>query len=315
MDLLSDLRRLGVKPGDVVMPHASLRRIGARAEAVIEALDKAAGTVLMNVGPSNDEPFDALTTPVDPDIGVLAEVFRTTPGTLVTNHPEGRFGARGTLAAELLASPPWNDYYGPGSPLERLVQLGGKVLRLGADLSSLTLLHYAEYRVPLPGKRRVRRHRLVTTPAGPRVRTVECLDDSDGIVAYAGADYFADILEAYLASGKHRPTPTITARLNFQLAFGARIGQRLAQARDEAQREVVRSASRSRPGTEIALRNKEIELRDFYSQQSDARGTWQAHRASAGYSSAARRAGDKAGRRARLGNSSELPNGRAVLER
>src|ERR1700730_16600601 len=26
--------------------------------------------------------------------------------------------------------------------------------------------------------------------------------------------------ESYLASGKHRPTPTITARLNFQLAFG-----------------------------------------------------------------------------------------------
>jgi hypothetical protein len=121
--------------------------------------------------------------------------------------------------------------------------------------------------------------------------------------------------EAYLATGRHRPTPTITARLNFQLAFGARIGQRLAQARDEAQREVVKSSSRSRPGTEIALRNKEIELRDFYSQQSDARGTWQAHRASAGYSSAARRAGDKAGRRARLGNSPELPNGRAVLER
>ena len=31
--------------------------------------------------------------------------------------------------------------------------------------------------------------------------------------------------EAYIASGAHRPTPTITARLNFQLAFGARVGQ------------------------------------------------------------------------------------------
>ena len=30
--------------------------------------------------------------------------------------------------------------------------------------------------------------------------------------------------DAYLASGAHRPTPTITARLNFQLAFGARVG-------------------------------------------------------------------------------------------
>ena len=29
--------------------------------------------------------------------------------------------------------------------------------------------------------------------------------------------------DAYLATGAHRPTPTITARLNFQLAFGARV--------------------------------------------------------------------------------------------
>src|SRR6516162_1998068 len=120
--------------------------------------------------------------------------------------------------------------------------------------------------------------------------------------------------EAYLASGTHRPTPTITARLNFQLAFGARIGQRLAQARDEAQ-QAVRVRSKSVPGTAIALRNKELELQDFYSRESKARGTWQAQRATAGYSSAARRAGDRAGRRARLGNSAELPNGRAALDR
>src|SRR5579875_1110185 len=43
--------------------------------------------------------------------------------------------------------------------------------------------------------------------------------------------------DAYIASGAHRPTPTITARLNFQLAFGARIGKRLAEAREDAQQE------------------------------------------------------------------------------
>ncbi|MBV8966245.1 MAG: DUF2786 domain-containing protein [Mycobacteriaceae bacterium] len=120
--------------------------------------------------------------------------------------------------------------------------------------------------------------------------------------------------EAYLASGRHQPTPTITARLNFQLAFGTRIGQRLAQARADVQQQ-VRDRSSSVPGTALALRNKELELTDFYSRESKARGTWQAHRASAGYSSAARRAGDKAGRRARLGNSPELPNRRTPLER
>jgi hypothetical protein len=120
--------------------------------------------------------------------------------------------------------------------------------------------------------------------------------------------------DTYLASGAHRPTPTITARLNFQLAFGARVGQRLSEARDETRREATKDRRRS-PGTAIALRDKEIELHDYYRGASKARGTWQASRASAGYSSAARRAGDRAGRRARLGSSPELPGARSALRR
>jgi hypothetical protein len=120
--------------------------------------------------------------------------------------------------------------------------------------------------------------------------------------------------DSYISSGAHRPTPTITARLNFQLAFGARVGQRLAEARDEAQQEIIKDEQRS-AGTAIALRNKEIELHDFYRGASQARGTWRATRASAGYSSAARRAGDRAGKRARLGSSPELPGARTPLDR
>ncbi len=120
--------------------------------------------------------------------------------------------------------------------------------------------------------------------------------------------------DAYLATGAHRPTPTITARLNFQLAFGTRVGQRLVEAREQERQEVAKDRGRA-PGTAIALRDKEVELRDYYRSASKARGTWQAHRASAGYSSAARRAGDRAGRRARLGDSPELPGARTALGR
>mgnify|MGYP003592087160 CR=1 FL=1 len=120
--------------------------------------------------------------------------------------------------------------------------------------------------------------------------------------------------DAYLATGAHRPTPTITARLNFQLAFGSRIGKRLAEARDDAKREATNSRSAA-PGTAIALRNKEVELRDHYRTESKARGTWRASSSSAGYSSAARRAGDRAGKQARLGASPELPGARPRLSR
>ena len=223
--LCEALRRLGVASGGVLMVHASLRKIGAvegHAAGVIAAIDDAVGpegTWLMVLGARDDwswvndhsedareallvdaEPFDALTTPAQQDVGMLAEVFRTTPGTVVSDHPEGRFGARGRRAAELMAEVPWDDYYGPGSPLERVVEAGGSVLRLGADTHTVTLIHYAEYLAHVNDKRRVRRHRRVLGEPGPEIRVVECLDDSLGIVDWPGDDYFALILREYLAS-------------------------------------------------------------------------------------------------------------------
>jgi hypothetical protein len=119
--------------------------------------------------------------------------------------------------------------------------------------------------------------------------------------------------DAYLATGDHRPTPTITARLNFQIAFGARVGQRLGEAREQARQDVDKAPERH-PGTALALRNKDLELKSYYREASRARGTWRATSATAGYSSAARRAGDRAGRRARLGPSTELAGPGTALE-
>jgi len=226
--LVEDMRRLGVQAGDALMVHASQRRIGPTedgAGGVVRALDRAVGpegTVMMVLGARDDhdwvnrlpeseraahledaEPFDYLTTPADPDVGVLAEVFRTTPGTVVCDHPEGRFGARGRLAAELMADPPLDDYFGPGSALERFVAAGGKVLRLGADPDTVTLLHYVEYLADVPDKRRVTRHRRVQKGDGSEIVTISSLDDSEGIVDYPG-DYFGAIVEEYVAAGRAR---------------------------------------------------------------------------------------------------------------
>lgn len=225
--LRSELRQLGVRPGELLMVHASLRAIGPVERGAVGVLDAlraavgAGGTLFMVLGARDDwasvndraeheraalladaEPFDAKRTPSDPEVGALAEVFRTWHGTLVSDHPEGRFGANGPLAATLVEPQPWDDYYGPGSPLERFVRHGGRVVRLGADLDTMTVLHYAEYLVPLEGKRRVRRHRRVATPVGSQLRIVESLDDSNGIVEREGEDYFVEILREYLATGR-----------------------------------------------------------------------------------------------------------------
>jgi aminoglycoside N3'-acetyltransferase len=242
--LATELRRLGVAAGDLLMVHASLRAIGSvegGADGVIDGLEAAvgaSGTLFMTLGardtwswvrerPEHDrpglllgaEPFDCLLTPADPDVGILAEVFRTRPATLVSDHPEGRFGASGPLAGRLVENVPWDDYYGPGSPLERFVRAGGRVLRLGADLDTLTVLHYAEYLAPIATKRRVRRHPVVVGPNGPEPRAVDCLDDSDGIVDYPGEDYFAVILRQYLSAG--RAKAGVVGRANSELIEAA----------------------------------------------------------------------------------------------
>ncbi|WP_026917358.1 DUF2786 domain-containing protein [Gordonia shandongensis] len=104
----------------------------------------------------------------------------------------------------------------------------------------------------------------------------------------------------------------ITARLNFQSAFANRIGARLQEARDEQRREA--DSRDTTASTALALRDKEIEVRDYYRTASTARGTWRANRSSAGYSSAARAAGDRAGRRARLGADPEFGGPRGAIE-
>lgn len=235
-ELTADLKKLSVTWGGVVMVHASMRALGPverGAEGVVEALDRSVGpegTLLMVLGAHDDSawvnerpeserrsllddavPFDCRVTPAERDVGVLAEVFRTTPGTTVSNHPEGRFGARGGQARTFVEGVPWDDYYGPGSPLERLVQADGQVVRLGADPNTVTLTHYAEYLAVLPDKRRVRRTRRVATGGGSEIRTIDCLDDTNGIVEYVGGDYFGVILDVYAQRGGVRRGPVANA--------------------------------------------------------------------------------------------------------
>lgn len=226
-DIAADLRRLGVRDGDRLMVHASLRRIGAvegGANGVIEALDAAVGpygTLVMILGAvvehewvnqhpegeraallENAAPYDPLVSPVLPEVGYLAEAFRTYAGTLVDDNPSGRFAARGYDAADLLHGLPWDDYYGPDSVLARLSNRGGRILRMGANLDTVTALHHAEYLADVPGKRRVTRHYRVAGAHGPETRTVTSLDDEFGIVDWSGDDYFAIITRAYLDAGR-----------------------------------------------------------------------------------------------------------------
>lgn len=208
--LLLQLRDLGLGGSPAVMVHASLRRLGpveGDADGLLDVLQRVLapdGTLLMLLCADDDEPFDAMSTPADPDVGMLAEVFRRRGGTRVNDHAAARFAAAGPRSMELLEPTPLHHYYGPGSVLQRFTAMGGLVLRLGADSNTVTLAHWAEYLAKVPGKRRVRRRYL---RADTGEQWIESLDDSEGIVDWPHGDYFAQLLEDFLATGSARSGP------------------------------------------------------------------------------------------------------------
>jgi aminoglycoside 3-N-acetyltransferase len=226
-DLRSDLERLGLRPGDAVLAHGALSRVGRLLngpDALIGALLDAAspgGTVLAYTDwdARYDElldadgrvpgrwrehipPFVAGASRSARDNGVLPEFLRTTPGARRSGNPGASVAALGALAGWFTTDHPLDYGYGPGSPLAKLVEAGGKVAMIGAPLDTMTLLHHAEHLVDLPGKRVI--HYEVPLATGPRVewRTVEEFDTADPVVDGFADDYFARIVEDFLASGQ-----------------------------------------------------------------------------------------------------------------
>lgn len=151
--LLDDLRALGVRPGDAVLVHSSMKALGTRLnpEQVLDGLQEALGpegTLLLpaltyeNVTPESPA-FDSQTT--QPCIGLLPRVFWRMPGVLRSVHPTHSVCARGRLAHRLTHAHPMDDRaVGPHSPFMLLPVYGGKLLFLGDVLRSCTFMHGVE---------------------------------------------------------------------------------------------------------------------------------------------------------------------------
>lgn len=225
-DLRVDLEHLGVGPGDTVMAHAALRRVGRMLngpDALIGALLDATspgGTVLAYTDwdARYDEllepdgrvaeswrdhvpPFDAAASRAARDNGALSEFLRTYPGARRSGNPGASVAALGARADWITADHPLDYGYGEGSPLAKLVAVKGKVLMVGAPLDAMTLLHHAEHLARIPNKRVCRYEVPFATSSGVRWRMTEEFDTSDPVVAGLDDDYFATIVTAFLAEG------------------------------------------------------------------------------------------------------------------
>lgn len=194
--LAGALSALGVRPGDVLLVHASLRSVGPVAGgpgAALAALRRAVGregtVVVPSFTPENSDtsphyrarvrgldarareavrssmpPFDPVLTPA-PSMGVLAEAVRTAVGARRSGHPQTSFAALGPRAAELLAGHRPDCHLGEDSPLARLYEADAGILLLGTGFDTCTAFHLGEYRRPGPP---LRRYRCVVAPRGVR---------------------------------------------------------------------------------------------------------------------------------------------------
>ncbi|HEU4648338.1 MAG TPA: AAC(3)-IV family aminoglycoside N-acetyltransferase [Gemmatimonadales bacterium] len=159
-EVAAQLRALGVRPGGGLLVHTAFRAVRPVAGGplgLIDALRDAVGPGGTLVMPSwsgdDDVPFDPLTSPVSPDLGVTADLFWRQAGVVRSDHPFA-FAAVGPHARQITADPLPLPPHIPASPVGRVYDLDGQVLLLGVGHDANTTLHLAEllagvrYRVP-----------------------------------------------------------------------------------------------------------------------------------------------------------------------
>ena len=223
------------------MVHASLRSVGpvvSGADAIIAAIRDAIGpdgtlmvytdweadmwgehtweigedkadlalTVISPIEATRDHvlPFDPQSSRAIRENGALMELVRTLPGALRSANPGASCAAVGAKAAWLTADHAIDYGYGEHSPFAKLVEAGGKVLMLGATNDHMTLLHHAEHLADVPNKRVLRIESPFLVNGRTEWRWIEEFNTGVPIVAGLADDYFATIVEDFLATGKGR---------------------------------------------------------------------------------------------------------------
>lgn len=158
-ELSEDLTRAGIKPGDTLLVHSSLSKIGNLVEGgktVIEALIESVGKEgniampaysyvesMENTSKMPDYIFNPETSPSV--VGKITEVFRRIPGVKRSSHPTHSICAIGPKADYILdghKDAPTN--FGKNTPFHRIRELKGKIVGLGINLGPVTIYHTIE---------------------------------------------------------------------------------------------------------------------------------------------------------------------------
>lgn len=104
--------------------------------------------------------YDKRITPTN-TMGVVAEMFRSWPGTVRSDHPARSVAAYGKYAEYLTEGHDLSNIFGDGSPIGKLYELDGFVLLIGVGYDKNTSLHLADVRAEYPLKHYCTQHSAV----------------------------------------------------------------------------------------------------------------------------------------------------------
>lgn len=231
--LRDQLALLGVRPGNAVMVHASLKAVGpmlggpaALAGALLDAVGTGGtllayvswdrspyeetlnGSQLEAIARASWPPFNPSCAGVYPGFGAFNAYLVDLPGAYRSGHPDASMVAIGAASGWLICDHPLDSAYGPGSPLERFLEPEARILLIGTPPDCVTLLHYAEAVAPIKGKRRVTYEMPLLGPSGETCWRL-CEDfDSNGILDCYAIEGQPDAVERitrdYLSMGRHQ---------------------------------------------------------------------------------------------------------------
>ncbi len=219
-DIVEGLHRSGLKSGDHLIAHGSLKSFGfvvGGAETVVQAILEVIGKegTLMapaqtwkNLDPETGVHWDvpksqwqmirdewpAFDKAVTPSIGMgkIAESIRIWPESKRSNHPARSFAAVGAKAEYLTENHDLSNIFGQDSPLHRLYLIGGKILLLGVFHDKNTSIHLAETRAEFTGKRFTTESSAVEVDGERRWISYETQDVDDCDFVQLGESYEKD---------------------------------------------------------------------------------------------------------------------------
>lgn len=171
-DLVSSLKKLSIRTGDILEVHASIKSIGYILGGAMTLLDAflevigLEGTLVMSAQSwGNSEPSYFQHPPIELDqyqrlrtshpvyrgkqedirfMGDLARAMQLRPNSYVSDHPQDAFIAMGKHAKWITQTHLLNEGFGLTSPLGKMLELKSKILLIGVGYDRATGMHLGE---------------------------------------------------------------------------------------------------------------------------------------------------------------------------